>query len=59
MGQRDRGTLRVEENVPLHELVDGGLALLQEHGLLRDVGEGRAGGRIAGVEFRRRKLAKG
>ena len=33
------------------ELVDGRLALLQEHDLLRDVDEGGAGRPAAGVEF--------
>ena len=33
------------------ELVDGRLALLQEHDLLRDVDEVRAVRRTAGVEF--------
>ena len=33
------------------ELVDGRLALLQEHNLLRDVDEGGAGRRTTGVEF--------
>ena len=51
MGQRDRGTLRVEEAVALHHLVQRGLALLQEHDLLRDVDEGGAGRPAAGVEF--------
>ena len=46
-----RGPFRVEQRVALSEVVDDRLALLQEHDLLRDLGEGGAVRRAAGVEF--------